>query len=146
MLYREYILGVSAVLGEVTFSGLCTVYMEKMFKDKSSDLTIWDRNFQLAVASAPVYLLIHVWREDVPFFHSWYVDTWFLAFLSAFGGLLVALCLKYTDSILKTFSSTIAIILTAMLSYFLLDGPMNANIAISSCVVVLGVLCYQLQD
>jgi len=139
----EFFRGMFAALLEVTLSGVCTVYMEMMFKDKKTQLNIWDRNFQLALTSIPVYLATS-YTPGEDFFNDWSWVTVMLTFLSAAGGLLVALCLKYTDSILKGFASTGGILLTTGLSHLLLDGPMNPFIAIASVVVVIAVLNYQL--
>ncbi len=48
-------------------SGYVSVYLERLFKnldaDESNeelkDLSIWDRNLQLAIASLPVYVVLH---------------------------------------------------------------------------------------
>jgi UDP-galactose transporter len=142
----EYYQGVFAAVGEVTLSGLCTVYMEKMFKDKSAELTLWDRNVQLALASIPVYLVVVsvTDKKDQEFFHGWSIVAAFLAFLGAFGGIVVAMSLRYTDAILKTFATTGSIIVTTLASYLLLEGPMNSSIVIAALVVTLAVMSYQL--
>ena len=59
--------GVVSSVFEVMCSGYVSVYLERMFKNldanasnvELSKLDIWDRNFQLAVATLPVYLVLH---------------------------------------------------------------------------------------
>ena len=59
--------GVVSSVFEVMCSGYVSVYLERMFKNLDANasnvdlnkLDIWDRNFQLAVASLPVYVVLH---------------------------------------------------------------------------------------
>ena len=50
-------LGFAAVLAEVTLSGFASIYFEKVIKATNVKLTIWDRNFQLAMWSIVIYVL-----------------------------------------------------------------------------------------
>jgi UDP-sugar transporter A1/2/3 len=138
----EYYKGVAASLVEVTLSGVCTVYMEKMFKTHARELSIWDRNIQLSISTMPVcWITVLIAQEhNQGFFHGWSGMAVFLACLNAFGGISVALCLKYADAVLKTFATTGAIIITTVASFVFLEGPMNSSIIIASGVVILGVM------
>ena len=57
-----------------------------------------------------------VWR--LGFFHGFDALTFFLALAQAVGGILVGATIKYADNILKTFASTISIVLSCILSYW----------------------------
>jgi UDP-sugar transporter A1/2/3 len=51
----ETLVGFVAVLAEVTLSGFASIYFEKVIKATNVKLTIWDRNFQLALWSIFLY-------------------------------------------------------------------------------------------
>jgi UDP-sugar transporter A1/2/3 len=103
-------LGTTAVLIEVTLSGFASIYFEKVIKTGASKLTIWERNFQLALGSFPVYLVFIALdgggKAGVG--GGWSFVSWIVAFLGAAGGLLVALSIKHGDSILKTLATTVS--------------------------------------
>lgn len=46
------VIGIAAVLIEVTLSGFASIYFEKVIKLDPLPLTIWERNFQLALVSS----------------------------------------------------------------------------------------------
>ncbi len=57
--------------------------------------------------------------------------------LQAFGGLVVALTVKYADSILKGFATSISIILSSVLSYLLLNDLEPGSLFIMGTVLVI---------
>ena len=65
-----------------------------------------------------------------------------LALLGAAGGLLVALSIKYGDSILKTLATTGAIILSSVLDHVLLGGPLTPSMMIAGVQVVISICNY----
>lgn len=142
----NFALGSLAVLTEVTLSGFASIYFEKVIKadEGQSALTIWERNFQLALGSLPVYLLFLLWEGggDAGYFGGWTKVTLALTLLGAAGGLLVALSIKYGDAILKTLATTGAIILSSLLDHFLLGGPLTGSMALAGCVVVTSIFNY----
>jgi len=50
------LLGTVAVLIEVSLSGFASIYFEKVIKTDSLQVSIWERNFQLAFNSFPIYI------------------------------------------------------------------------------------------
>ena len=60
----------------------------------------------------------------------------------AAGGLLVALSIKYGDSILKTLATTGAIILSSLLDHLLLGGPLTPSMMIAAVQVILSICNY----
>ena len=50
-------IGFVAVLAEVTLSGFASIYFERVIKATNVKLTIWDRNFQLALWSIVLYVM-----------------------------------------------------------------------------------------
>lgn len=138
------VLGTTAVLVEVTLSGFASIYFEKVIKSDPLQLGIWERNFQLAFWSVPVYIVFIVGGGGgtMGFFGGWSFLALFLAVLGAAGGLLVALSIKYGDSILKTLATTGAIVLTGLLDHFLLGGPLTPIMMIAGVQVIIAICNY----
>lgn len=136
--------GTVAVLTEVTLSGFASIYFEKVVKSDVDKLTIWERNFQLALGSFPIYLSFICYNggDEAGYFGGWTIVTYSLALLGASGGLLVALSIKYGDAILKTLATTGAIILSSVLDHLCLGGPLTAVMSLAGCVVVLAIFDY----
>lgn len=136
--------GTAAVLIEVTLSGFASIYFEKVIKTDPLQLSIWERNFQLALGSFPVYLafIIKDHGGQAGLFGGWSLIAFLLACLGAAGGLLVALSIKYGDSILKTLATTGAIILSSLLDHVLLGGPLTPSMMIAGAQVIVAIVNY----
>ena len=65
-----------------------------------------------------------------------------VAFLGAFGGILIGLVLKYCDSIIKNLALSTAIITTAALDHTIFQGPMNLPIIAAAGVVLVSIINY----
>lgn len=137
-------IGTVAVLIEVSLSGFASIYFEKVIKTDPLQLGIWERNFQLALGSIPVYLVFIAGNGGgtAGFLQGWSPMAFLLAVLGAAGGLLVALSIKHGDSILKTLATTGAIVLTGCLDYWFLDGPMNPSMVIAGVMVIISICNY----
>lgn len=138
------IIGTVAVLIEVTLSGFASIYFEKVVKHDPLQLNIWERNFQLALGSFPVYI-IFIGAEgggEAGYFGGWSTIAFLLSGLGAAGGLLVALSIKYGDSILKTLATTGAIILSSLLDHVLLGGPLTPSMMIAGMQVIIAICNY----
>lgn len=138
------LVGTAAVLIEVTLSGFASIYFEKVIKTDPLQLGIWERNFQLALGSFPVYLMF-IFAEmggEAGVFGGWSFVAFLLSLLGAGGGLLVALSIKYGDSILKTLATTGAIILSSVLDHYLLGGPLTPVMMIAGVQVILAICNY----
>lgn len=138
------LLGTVAVLTEVTLSGFASIYFEKVIKTDAEQLNIWERNFQLAFGSFPVYLTFICVNggDKAGYFGGWTLITYVLGILGASGGLLVALSIKYGDAILKTLATTGAIVLSSVLDHVWLGGPLTTAMILSGCIVVLAIFDY----
>jgi len=55
------VVGVTAVLVEVTLSGFASIYFEKVIKTDPLQLTIWERNFQLALVRTTFIVIVVVY-------------------------------------------------------------------------------------
>jgi UDP-sugar transporter A1/2/3 len=137
------LLGTAAVLIEVTLSGFSSIYFEKVIKTDPLQLSIWERNFQLAFGSVPVYLAFMAFTTSpAEMGAGWTPLAWGVALLGAAGGLLVALSIKYGDSILKTLATTGAIILSSVLDHVWLGGPLTPAMMIAAGQVVISICNY----
>ena len=69
------ILGTAAVMIEVTLSGFASIYFEKVIKTDPEQLGIWERNYQLAFGSIPVYVAFILWDGggEVGYLGGWSV-------------------------------------------------------------------------
>jgi UDP-sugar transporter A1/2/3 len=141
--------GTVAVLIEVTLSGFASIYFEKVIKtDGQKKLSIWERNFQLALGSFPVYLVFIAVDSggDAGIGGGWSFVAFAVSLLGAAGGLLVALSIKYGDSVLKTLATTGAIILSSVLDRYLLGGPLTPVMMIAGAQVILSICNYTLDS
>ena len=81
-----------------------------------------------------------VWKGG--FFQGYTTLVVILVLIQAFGGLMVAVAVKYADNILKVFATSISIILSTVCSYFLLNdlstGPLFLTGA--TCVIFATIL------
>jgi UDP-sugar transporter A1/2/3 len=76
------------------------------------------------------------------FFHGYSYIVWINIAVQSFGGLLVAVVMKYADNILKGFARSLAIILSCIFSMYLFGTQINATFFFGTLVVVLSVILY----
>uniref|UniRef100_A0A090XEJ4 Putative nucleotide-sugar transporter n=2 Tax=Ixodes ricinus TaxID=34613 RepID=A0A090XEJ4_IXORI len=116
-------LGLLAVLTSCLSSGFSGIYLEKLLKETTWSL--WIRNVQLAIFGfllGILAMLLADWNALLAegFFQGYNSITWTVIFLQTFGGLIVSLAVRYADSILKGFATSVSIVLSTFCSYFLL--------------------------
>lgn len=138
------LLGYSAVLTEVALSGFASIYFEKVVKSTSEVVTIWERNFQLGFYSLIMYggIILYEGSSTRTPWSNWTFITVLVAILGAAGGLLVAATLKYADSIMKTMATAGAIVLSTLLGFYFLNGPMSLVICIGALVTIIAISNY----
>ncbi|VDN08927.1 unnamed protein product, partial [Dibothriocephalus latus] len=98
------ILGLFAVITASVSSGFAGVYFEKLMKDTAPSL--WVRNIQLGfwgsiLAFIGVYLTDHKAVAEYGFFQGYNLNVILVIALQSFGGLCIAVVIKYADNILK---------------------------------------------
>jgi UDP-sugar transporter A1/2/3 len=110
---------------------------------KDSKLTVWDRNLQLATYSAVIYLGVHLYNTgSLNILAGWTYITIAVSLLGAIGGILVALCLKYLDSIVKSLATTGNTALSMGLGYLLMNDPLSPQKVIGAVLVILSIFIY----
>jgi len=90
----------------VVLSGFVSIYFEKVLKSKTETYSVWDRNFQLAFWSILIYTPIMIHDNPRQPFAGWTPMAAVCAAVGGTGGVLVALSIKYADSIMKTIATT----------------------------------------
>ncbi|XP_053202733.1 UDP-N-acetylglucosamine transporter-like [Panonychus citri] len=118
------LIGLICVLISCFLSGFTGVYFEKILK--KGDQSLWIRNFQLSFISSIIALINalvqdHSTISSLGFFHGYDYLTWTVISIHAFGGFIVAFVMKYADNILKGFATSISIVISTLISFYLLD-------------------------
>lgn len=143
--YYDTAVGFGAVLAEVILSGFASIYFEKVIKATNVKLSIWDRNFQLALYSILFYASMIVYDNATTgreIGGGWSVLSLLVSVLGALGGILVALSVKHTDSIMKSIAVSGAIVLASAGGYAFLGGPMTLPMALGSVVAIIATQNY----
>ena len=141
----NFFVGFIAVIISSTSSGFAGVFMEKMFKDKK--LTVWNRNFWLAIWSMIVGMVTLLFKDPQfiypsVFFKNYSIYAWIAIFLLAVGGLVIGLVLKYADNILKAFAGSASILFSTVLSMFIFHTPLTIRFVIGGTLVMIAVVLY----
>ena len=140
---KNPVLGLVCVLIMCILSGLCSAYFEKILK--GSSVSIWIRNIQLGTIST-IFSLVGVYTTDGEsikergFFFGYNFIVWLNIFIQSFGGLLVAVVIKFADSILKGFATSLAIIVSCFASVYLFKTQINLIFVIGTFFVVISTL------
>lgn len=118
------LVGLTAILLACCSSGFSGVYIEMLLKQ--SDTSIWIRNIQMSLMSFFIGLfgvLVTDWGRvlDGGFFQGYSLVVALVITLQALGGLVVAAVVKYADNILKGFATSVSIVLSSLVSYFILN-------------------------
>ncbi|KAK0393838.1 hypothetical protein QR680_000424 [Steinernema hermaphroditum] len=111
--------GFLAVLAACFSSGFAGVYFEKILK--GSTVSLWMRNLQLAFFSIFGGFFM-CWLYDSEkigtdgFFQGYNGVIWIVVLLQAYGGLVIALVVKYAVNVLKMFAISLSVILSSFVS------------------------------
>ncbi|KAJ1821969.1 UDP-galactose transporter Gms1 [Coemansia sp. RSA 2675] len=139
------LMGLVSVLTACMLSGLAGVYFEKVLK--GSRKSVWTRNVQLSLFSLPpalfgVLVVDGAGVSSLGFFSGY--TRWTIAAISlqAFGGLLVAVVVKYADNILKGFATSISIVLSCLVSVWLFDFHITKPFVLGTGLVVYATYMY----
>ncbi|XP_035014218.2 UDP-galactose translocator isoform X2 [Hippoglossus stenolepis] len=144
---QNYMVGLIAVVISCLSSGFAGVYFEKILKGSSA--SVWVRNVQLGIFGMALGML-GLWWNDGPAvaergFLFGYTDmVWCVIFNQAFGGLLVAVVVKYADNILKGFATSFSIIVSTVMSIYLFSFHVDLLFTAGAGLVIGAVYMYSL--
>jgi solute carrier family 35 (UDP-sugar transporter), member A1/2/3 len=142
---QNRVLGFAAALGACFLSGFAGIFFEMMLK--TSDVSVWMRNIQLSLLSLPLSLLMTIINDgsnisEKGFFFGYDLFVWFLVLLQATGGLIVAVVVKYADNILKGFATSLAIVLSCIVSIYLFGFQLTLQFTFGTILVIASVFLY----
>lgn len=134
----EKLLGLAMVIAACFSSGFAGIYFEKVLKGETS--SIWVLNVQLGGLGALIGFIGLMYQDgadvmDKGFFYGYTTVTWTAISLQAFGGLVVAVVVKYADNILKGFATSISIIVSCVVSVFYFDFILTGRFVIGTIFV-----------
>ncbi|CAI4226574.1 unnamed protein product [Auanema sp. JU1783] len=137
----DNLIGLLCVLAACFLSGFAGVYFEKILKN--SNVSLWMRNLQLAFFSIfggffMCYTYDYEAIDKNGFFQGYNNIIWIVVMLQAYGGLVIALVVKYADNILKGFAVSLSIIISTFLSWFFLGDLQPSFTFIIGAGVVIG--------
>ncbi|KAG9336013.1 hypothetical protein AGOR_G00139060 [Albula goreensis] len=144
---QNYAKGLVAVVVSCLSSGFAGVYFEKILKGSSA--SVWMRNVQLGIFGTFLGLL-GLWWNDGPaiaekgFLFGYTPMVWGVIFNQAFGGLLVAVVVKYADNILKGFATSFSIIVSTVTSVYLFGFHVDLLFTLGAGLVIGAVYMYSL--
>ncbi|XP_040905319.1 UDP-galactose translocator isoform X1 [Toxotes jaculatrix] len=144
---QNYMVGLVAVVISCLSSGFAGVYFEKILKGSSA--SVWVRNVQLGIFGMALGMLGLWWNDGAAIaergFLFGYTDmVWCVIFNQAFGGLLVAVVVKYADNILKGFATSFSIIVSTVMSIYLFGFHVDLLFTAGAGLVIGAVYMYSL--
>ena len=139
------IVGFIAVVTACCLSGFAGVYFEKILK--STPQSIYVRNIQLGVVGmvlglGAVYITDGEKVSAHGFFFGYDIAVWSVIMLHAFGGIVIAVVIKYADNILKGFASSAAIIISCVVSMYIFDFELSTLFVIGATFVIIATYMY----
>ena len=138
----SYVIGVAELMLQGTLSGAVSVYLESYLKRDVEALSIWEVNIQLASWSTALYASITLLHNPAQPFAGWSTLTILVAGVMTCGGILIALCLRYTDAVLKNFPTAISVMTVSLASSFFLDGRYTFPGTVGALLVVVSIFSY----
>jgi len=144
---QSQLYGFIAVLISCCSSGFAGVYFEKILKGSTTSL--WLRNIQLGLFGAILaFIGMHVRDGDIikekGILHGFDALAYGVVMNQAFGGLLVAVVIKYADNIVKGFATSIAIVVSTILSTFMFGFVISVQFVFGAILVIAAVYIYSM--
>lgn len=142
---QNWMVGLAAILVICLSSGFAGVYYEKILKDSAA--SVWIQNVRLALLGVPLNCGI-VLSKDLQvvmhdgFFVGYDRWVWFVVLLTASGGLLIAIVVKYANNILKSYAQGVAVVVSCIGSNFMFGFVINATFVVGVTLVVTSILLY----
>lgn len=110
-------------------------------------MSIWLRNVQLGIYGSLIgFIGMHVKDGDKiaekGLLFGYTSVVWIVIFMQAFGGLLVAVVVKYADNILKGFATSFSIIVSCVVSVYLFDFQLSGQFLFGAALVISAIFLY----
>lgn len=139
-------IGFMAILTACCLSGFAGVYFEKILKG-SAEISLWIRNVQLSALTIPFGLIGILFTDldqisEKGFFYGYSFLVWTVIILQALGGLICAVVVKYADNILKGFATSLAIVLSCIVSIYFLNFHPTMQFVLGALIVMASVFLY----
>lgn len=156
----DNLVGLLVVSIACCLSALAGVYFEKILKKAPSNTdsiasksppSIWVRNIQLAFFGSIIAGIFGIFVQDYDlimengFWYGYNLITFLVIFSQAFGGLLVAMVVKYADNILKGFATCISIIISSVFSVWLFDFQLSWTFFFGCLFVIYSTFLYNVK-
>ncbi|XP_062590188.1 UDP-galactose translocator-like [Saccostrea cucullata] len=139
------LLGLIAVLVQCCLSGFAGVYFEKILKGTKQ--SIWLRNFELGMIGTIIGFVTMELNDgqkvsEKGFFFGYDYVVWTVICLQSFGGLVVAIVVKYADNILKGFATSGAIIISCIAAIYFFNFHLSLQFFVGASLVIISVFMY----
>ena len=137
--------GLGAVAVSIITSGLAGAYTELVFKEARSN--VWVRNVQLAAYSLVLGVPSAYVRDGAMFaargvFSGFTPAVWWVVGLVSFGGLVCALVVKLTDSIVKLLAAALSVVTSCFVSALVFGFRPTVAYALGAPAVVTAAYLY----
>lgn len=144
--------GLIAILVACMTSGFSAVYLERAIKGMGIEggekpYAVWVRNIQLSTFGL-ISAMLGAFIEDKAridkggLLRGFTLTVWATVLTSSFGGLLVALVMKYADNMYKTLATSVAIVLTSILSVLFFGLSISLMFLIGATLTLYAVHLY----
>lgn len=168
---QEAWLGFIAVLLNSLSSGFAGIYFEKLVKSQQRKVlipnsslpsmdyrlserprSVWIQSMELGLFGLFFSVILAFSGESAGrirtegFFHGYDAMTWIVVLMQAVGGMLVALVVRYADSILKAFATSASIVLSAVVTFGLMGSELSWTFVAGTTLVIVAVCIYTLAD
>lgn len=139
-------LGIMAVFFACILSGFAGIYFEKILKS-TAPISVWMRNVQMSLFAVPSSFIGSLLQDyktihEEGFLCGFDALVWIVVFWYCIGGLTVALCIKYVDNIAKNFATSVAIIISTVVSVYLFDFIPNIPFLCGAGMVISSIFLY----
>uniref|UniRef100_H2ZM52 UDP-N-acetylglucosamine transporter n=1 Tax=Ciona savignyi TaxID=51511 RepID=H2ZM52_CIOSA len=133
--------GVGSLLIACASSGFAGVYFEMLLKN--SNISLWIRNIQMAIFGILFSgLTVAFTNWDIiskdGFFQGYSTPVLVVLLLQAYGGILVACVVQYTDNIIKGFATSLSIIVSTVVSYLIFNDMQPTRAFTIGTILVIG--------
>ena len=146
------LVGLLAIIGGCMTSGFSGIYLEKAIKGidiEGGDTphAIWVRNIQLALfglsfACIDAYIESKSEIDKGGLLQGFTPLVWTTVMLSVIGGLAVPMVMKYADNMIKTFTTSVAIVVTSIISILFFNLKLSIPFIVGASLTLFAVHLY----